>query len=1038
MRKITSGLITTVLASLIALGGAVFYVHAAEEVVVVDETMSEETEYNDSIGEDEFLAEPTVFCDTREEAYAAVRNIIRNRINNMSLYGADNYRGYDEAGYVYDRIYVKNGVFDYYSIDMLDVCDFEAERAGMAPYEGDYMYNLIGNRYNREFYYEGPTIIHPDDGTYGSKNRDGIYYDTYEVYLPVITTLEEEDQVDKKVEQLLNTTFAKVQNGTNEQKIKAVYDYITKNVKGTVSGAGGSDRTYPLYHTAYHALIKGNGTCEAFAQLFTRLTRELGVPSKVIMGIDANNHTYNIVDKGDGYWYFIDTNRGIYLTGSSFKRAQEQERYTSYRYIKNYWERIKGGTDYKAEEVKVIKDGEVVFASESLKAIYDYVINALADDTSAHCVIRFDCDWKPEYEDFYLDYNYCYIPDRGAFDFSDRVSVDLGGHKLIIENWKSISCDELYNGTVQGGPNENGGGTSAYFQMGVGLIRNVTFVGTTRYDHVFLRPEMQQQIELDNVSFKKTAVVLAPEYGEEQYTYELVISNDVTLENCSLYIMDQGNTGHAAITSKVCDASGKVLSAGQLVLKGTNTLGMKDDHYSYDGIEENYLFMQKPIEFNAKNGRFTEGDVLIKSAAAIKKYNAEGKLVSADVWDVVDRSLTEANKDPDDGSSLMNVNKGVAFGTGKKANPVKSVTLNKTSVKLGAGSDKSTCEEFVLSATTLPVDADKGDVKFECDKPEYLTVTDNGDKTALIRPTGAFPAGKQSITVTVTAVAKDGSGKSAKCKVTIGKMAESVTISASRGAKDIAVGKTLKLTATIVPKEAINKEVVWDSSDKAVATVDKKGNVKALSVGSTTITAKSSSNEAVSANYEIKTYVPVKKVTLVEKSVSIHTGNSFELKATVTPDNATFDGGLAKVSYSVISGGDYISVDEAGHVTAGTDLAGKSKQSAKILVTAESDGNIKKTATCTVTVTRDPVLVKSIKPGTKKLMMAVGDNEEIGVVVLPVTADKKELDWQSDKPGIVTVDSHGNVTAVAVGTAKITATSNDGSKKKATITVVVK
>ena len=995
---------------MIALVGGVFCVRAAEAEAAID---------------DEFLAEPTVFCDTQEEAYAAVRNIIRNRINNMALYGAENYRDYDEDGYVYDRIYVKNGVFEYYSMDMPDVCDFEAERVGMEPYEGDYMYNLIGNRYKREFYFEGPTIIHPDDGNYGSKERDGVWYDTYEVYLPVITTLEEENQVDRKVEQLMDSTFADVKNGTNEQKIKAVYNYITKNVKGTVSGAGGSDRTYPLYHTAYHALIKGNGTCEAFAQLFTRLTRQLGVPSKVIMGIDANNHTYNIVDKGDGYWYFIDTNRGIYLSDSSFKRTQEQERYTSYRYIKSYWEKIKGGTDYKAEEVKVVKDGEVVFASESLKAIYDYVINALAEDTSAHYVIRFDCDWKPEYGDSYLDY-------------PDRVSVDLGGHKLIVENWKSISCDELYNGTVQGGPNENGGGTSAYFQMGIRLIRNVTFVGTTRYDHVFLRPEMQQQVELDNVCFKKMAVVLAPYYGDDRYTYDLVISNDVTFENCSLYIMDQGDTGHAAITSKTCDASGKVLSTGQLVLKGTNTLGMKDDHYSYDGIEENYLFIQKPIEFKAKNGRFTEGDVLIKSAATIKKYSGEGKLVSADVWNLVDRSLTEANKDPNDGSSLMTINKGVAFGTGKRANPVKSVTLNKTAVKLGGSLGTGRCDEFILSATTLPADADKGDVKFECDKPEYLTVTDNGDKTALIKPTGSFPAGKTSVTVTVTAVAKDGSGKSAKCKVTIGKAAESVTISASKGAKDIAVGKTLKLTATVMPKEAINKEVLWDSSDKAVATVDKKGNVKALSVGSATITAKSTTNDDISGTYEIKTYIPVKKVTLDEKSVSLHAGNSFELKATVTPDNATFEDGKAKVTYSVISGSAYISVDDAGHVTAGTDLAGKNKQSAKILVTAESDGNIKKTVTCTVTVTKDPVPVKSIKPGTKKLSLAVGDSEVVDAVVLPVTADNKELDWQSDKPAIATVDAHGKVTAVSAGSAKITATATDGSKKKTTITVVVK
>lgn len=1046
MKKITLGFVTVLFAAAVTLGSGTAVKAAEEEtgvcedIVVQDEIEAQDDiEVRDETKGDEFFAEPTVYCDTKEEAYAAVRSIIRNRINNMSVYGVENTRGYDENGYVYDRFYAKQGIFGVYSMNMLDVCDFEAEREGMEPYEGDYMYNLLGNRIQRTTDRLDPAPIDPGDGSYGIKYRDGVYYDTYEVYLPVITTLEEENEVDRKVEQLMNSTFAGVRNGTNEQKIKAVYNYITKNVKGIVSGAGGTDRTYPLYHTAYHALIKGNGTCEAFAQLFTRLSRELGVPSKVIMGIDANNHTYNIVDKGDGYWYFIDTNTGRYLTDSSFTRAKEQERYTSYWFIKNYWDKIKGGTNYKADEIRVLKNGETVYTSAFPQDIVDYIVNGLAQDTSARYVVRFDSDWRLRAEDPDFDFRYCYVPDVGSFDFSDRVSVDLGGHKLVIENWRDICCYELYNGTVQEGPNENGRGVSGYFEVGAKLIRNVSFIGTTSDDHVFLRPEMRQQIELDNVSFKKVALMLAPYYGSEQYNYDLVISNDVTLENCSLYMMDQGNKQHAVITSKVCDASGNVMSTGQLVLKGTTTLGMKYYYYSYEQNEENHIFAWKPIEFAAKNGGFTEGDVIIKSAATIKKYSDAGNVVKGDVWDIVDKDLTEANKDPADGSSLMAAGKGVVFGTGKKANPVKSVSLNKTSIKLGASTtDESRCDEFVLVATTLPVDADNGAVKFECDKPEYLRVTDNGDKTALIKPTGSFPAGKTSVTVTVTAVAKDGSGKNAKCKVTIGKVAESVTISASKGASAVAVGKTLKLTATVLPKEAINKEVIWDSNNREVATVDKKGNVKALSVGSTKITAKSSTNDSIGDVYEIKTFIPVKKVTLGEKSVSLHAGNSFLLTAAVSPENATFEGGSVTPEYKVISGDKYVSVDASGIVTAATELDGKAKQSAKILVTAVSDGNVKKTATCNVTVTAASVPVKSLKAGTKKLTMGVADTAVVAMVVLPVTADNKELAWESNKPGVAAVDDRGNITAVSPGTAKITASSTDGSKKKVTVTITVR
>ncbi len=1045
MKKITLGFVTVLFAAAVTLGSGTAVKAAEEEtgvcedIVVQDEIEAQEDiEVRDETKGDEFFAEPTVYCDTKEEAYAAVRSIIRNRINNMSVYGVENTRGYDENGYVYDRFYAKEGIFGVYSMNMLDVCDFEAEREGMEPYEGDYMYNLIGNRYKREFNYEGPRVIFPDDGSDGIRYRDGVCYETYEVYLPVITTLEEETEVDRKVEQLMNSTFASVRNGTNEQKIKAVYNYITKNVNGTVSGAGGSDRTYPLYHTAYHALIKGNGTCEAFAQLFTRLSRELGVPSKVIMGIDANNHTYNIVDKGDGYWYFIDTNTGRYLTDGSFSRAKEQERYASYRFIKNYWDKIKGGTNYKVDEIKVVKQGEIVYSSSDPQEIFEYIAGRLAENPSDHYVIRFDCDWRFENESDGFDFTIYNIPDYNGNDIKDNVSIDLGGHTLYCKNMTRFVCGTISDGTIQTG-SAGRISVSGRTEIGVGTVKNINFTGTTGNDKVFFFPEFRNDFELDDVYFKKLTVSLSQSFGNDRYEYDIVITNDVTLENCRLYIMDRGNSGHAVITNKVCDASGKVLSAGQLVLKGTNTLGMKGDFNSLEKYEPDHLYAQKPIEFVTKNGGFTEGDVIVKSAATIKKYSDAGTVVKGDVWDIVDKDLTEANKDPADGSSLMAAGKGVAFGTRKKANPVKSVSLNKTSIKLGASTtDESRCDEFVLVATTLPVDADNGAVKFECDKPEYLRVTDNGDKTALIKPTGSFPAGKTSVTVTVTAVAKDGSGKNAKCKVTIGKVAESVTISASKGASAVAVGKTLKLTATVLPKEAINKEVIWDSSNREVATVDKKGNVKALSVGSTKITAKSSTNDSIGDVYEIKTYIPVKKVTLGEKSVSLHAGNSFLLTAAVSPENATLEGGSVTPEYKVISGDKYVSVDASGIVTAATELDGKAKQSAKILVTAVSDGNVKKTATCNVTVTAASVPVKSLKAGTKKLTMGVGDTAVVAMVVLPVTADNKELAWESDKPGVAAVDDKGNITAVSPGTAKITASSTDGSKKKVTVTITVR
>ena len=51
----------------------------------------------------------------------------------------------------------------------------------------------------------------------------------------------------------------------------------------------------------------------------------------------------------------------------------------------------------------------------------------------------------------------------------------------------------------------------------------------------------------------------------------------------------------------------------------------------------------------------------------------------------------------------------------------------------------------------------------------------------------------------------------------------------------IVKGKNQKLTASISPSNATNKEVTWKSSNTKVATVDKNGNVKAIAPGNATI-----------------------------------------------------------------------------------------------------------------------------------------------------------------------------------------------------------
>lgn len=83
-------------------------------------------------------------------------------------------------------------------------------------------------------------------------------------------------------------------------------------------------------------------------------------------------------------------------------------------------------------------------------------------------------------------------------------------------------------------------------------------------------------------------------------------------------------------------------------------------------------------------------------------------------------------------------------------------------------------------------------------------------------------------------------------------------------------------------------------------------------------------------------------------------------------------------------------------------------------------------------------LVDSITLNKTSLTLTQGKEETLTVTVSPTTATNKEVTWSTNADSIATVDTTGKVTAVAKGTAIITATAKDGSGKTASCTVTVK
>lgn len=172
---------------------------------------------------------------------------------------------------------------------------------------------------------------------------------------------------------------------------------------------------------------------------------------------------------------------------------------------------------------------------------------------------------------------------------------------------------------------------------------------------------------------------------------------------------------------------------------------------------------------------------------------------------------------------------------------IQKIKLTAPSAKLAAG------KKVKLTATVSPANVANKSLKWTTSNKKYATVDQKGKVT--LKSAGA---GKK---VTITASAKDGSKKKAACKITIMKHAvKSVKIKTST--KSIKAGKSLQLKTVIKTSgKKVNKTLVWSTSNKKYATVDKKGKVKTKKAGKgkrVTITAKSTDGSNKKATIKLK------------------------------------------------------------------------------------------------------------------------------------------------------------------------------------------
>ena len=192
---------------------------------------------------------------------------------------------------------------------------------------------------------------------------------------------------------------------------------------------------------------------------------------------------------------------------------------------------------------------------------------------------------------------------------------------------------------------------------------------------------------------------------------------------------------------------------------------------------------------------------------------------------------------------------------------------------------------------------------------------------------------------------------------------------------------TKDLDAKLVPADATDVKLAYESSDESVATVDETGKVTAVANGECTIT----------------TYVTAK----------------------------TEDAEASELSAAAVEAADSEETDDSV-ATMPEDLA--AMDSAFGVVPEDLKAETK------VTVTTN---VESVTLDKTEGVLTVGNTVTVTATVTPDTATNASVTWSSSDEAVATVDSEGKITAVAPGTATITATSDSNPDANATYAVTV-
>jgi uncharacterized protein YjdB len=257
----------------------------------------------------------------------------------------------------------------------------------------------------------------------------------------------------------------------------------------------------------------------------------------------------------------------------------------------------------------------------------------------------------------------------------------------------------------------------------------------------------------------------------------------------------------------------------------------------------------------------------------------------------------------------------------------------------------------------------------------------------------------------IIAVVADGNYHFKICHVTV-VHAASKSIDVDSSTLMLIKDSSFALTAVVMPTNA-DQMITWRSSDPLIVTVDAKGIITGVSTGTAKIYA--STADGLNADtVTVTVYVKSESIIVDKDSLMLIKDSSAALTAAVTPFDtdktvtwSSSDESVARVSDSGVVTG----------MSGGT-----------VFIVASTADRLH-SDTCVVTVEYAESDSVSID---KEIPILIKDSSfALTAVVMPTNADQT-VTWNSSNEAVAAVDSSGVVTALSVGTARISAVTVNG------------